>query len=628
MHNSGPEYGPLIADMQVLSYPVLRMDHTGLEWGIGDLPARGDALCSQIRENVACAFQPIVNIHTGAAFGFEALMRGHAELGFATPAGLLAEARKLGRTLEVEMILREKAITGFVAFAADQPARLFVNVNTHALQEPGYGPEQTTALLRRHGLPISRFCLEVSEAEALDVSRLAELIDRWPERPSMALDDFGSGYSGLRVLCESKPDLIKVDRFFIAGIDSSGEKKLFLSQIVSLAHSLGISVVAEGVETEAEFRVCREIGCDLAQGYLIARPSLDAAAHLRRYPLVTDMNRRDRRAPARQKGDLRAQIQPVEPLRTDAPVNAVLDGFRRAGQRAYIPVVDEAAQPIGLVHEAQLRQYVYSRYGRDVLANRSVGFRLRDFVTPCLTFDVGTGVDDVLTAAATRSGDPAVLVVEEQRYIGLLDAGAIVRSLHERKLLAASDQNPLTKLAGNLQIADFVAAVADADHQAFALAYFDFDHFKAFNDTMGFRQGDRAILMFAALLRRRFDGNGHLLGHIGGDDFFLGLPCGPGPIGEEELRPKLLALVQQFAEDAQSFYDPEMRAAGTMKALGRDGQVRQVPLLSVSCGCLLVPARQPGAEPPMTMDGLSTRLAGLKREAKGSASKLVIAPAA
>src|SRR3546814_8596416 len=85
----------------------------------------------------------------------------------------------------------------------------------------------------------------------------------------LALDDFCQGYSRLRLLHEHQPDYVKIDRYFISGISAEPKKRLFLSRIVDVMHVLGICMIAEGVETEAEFRTCKDLGFDLAQGFLV-----------------------------------------------------------------------------------------------------------------------------------------------------------------------------------------------------------------------------------------------------------------------------------------------------------------------------------------------------------------------
>jgi hypothetical protein len=100
------------------------------------------------------------------------------------------------------------------------------------------------------------------------------------------LDDFGTGYSGLKTLYYLDPQYIKIDRFFITDILKDKKKKLFISNIINIAHQSGIKVLAEGVETLDELNVCRDIGCDLAQGYYIQKPVKSIGSLQFEYPHV------------------------------------------------------------------------------------------------------------------------------------------------------------------------------------------------------------------------------------------------------------------------------------------------------------------------------------------------------
>jgi len=188
--------------------------------------------------------------------------------------------------------------------------------------------------------------------------------------------------------------------------------------------------------------------------------------------------------------------------------------------------------------------------------------------------------------------------------------------MHERMLAMARDQNPLTKLPGNIMVANYMAEVLESDDRPQAFVHFDFDYFKPFNDRFGFRQGDRAITMFADLMRSRLAASDVFLGHIGGDDFFLGVR-GEGTPRVIEALP---AFILQFASDMASFYDADARRAGAIEGTDRNGTVHLVPLLSVSCGCAVVPS---GVARPQ-LDALSAMLTGLKKRAKAAPEKIVV----
>jgi EAL domain-containing protein (putative c-di-GMP-specific phosphodiesterase class I)/GGDEF domain-containing protein len=583
---------------------------------VSDRTTGGGAFLNALHKNITYAYQPIVNVHTGEAYGFEALLRGHRALGFSEIPMLFASMADIDMAVDAEMLLLDKAIGDFMAFAGDATSRLFFNSNNRVLNAHLEQRPHMRSILERHGLPTARFCLEISEAEALNVSRSQQFFNGWQDRPLIALDDFGTGYSGLRLLAESRPDIIKIDRFFVAGVDSSQEKRLFLEQIVGLAHSIGLSVVAEGIETELEFQICREIGCDYVQGFFIARPSSDPTQHYTHYEIVQTLNLRNRRERLETRNELRAELDAVAPLSINAPMIAILEAFRDDKTRSFFPVVNVRREPVGIVHEERLKALIYSQFGRDLLTNRVRPHHVTDYLTPCLIFEVTTEIDRVLAAIAQRPNDHAVLVVENGIYIGLLDTRGIIRTMHERMLTMARDQNPLTKLPGNIMVANYMVDALESTERPQAFVHFDFDYFKPFNDRFGFRQGDRAITMFADLMRARLTANEVFLGHIGGDDFFLGVH-GSAVTSIVESLP---AFIARFASDMASFYDADARRAGVIDATDRNGARQLVPLLSVSCACTIV--REGSGR--VNLDALSALLAQLKKKAKGSSEKIAI----
>ena len=142
------------------------------------------------------------------------------------------------------------------------------------------------------------------------------------------------------------------------------------------------------------------------------------------------------------------------------------------------------------------------------------------------------------------------------------------------------------------------------------LAYIDFDNFKPFNDTYGFRQGDRAIILFTELLRKRFGATDAFLGHVGGDDFFLGFRRK----SYLDVAETIAELQASFREDVESFYTPDARAAGYICARDRNDEARCFPLMTVSAAVIeMAPSV---ARRSITVDALAERFAAAKKVAK------------
>jgi diguanylate cyclase (GGDEF)-like protein len=309
-------------------------------------------------------------------------------------------------------------------------------------------------------------------------------------------------------------------------------------------------------------------------------------------------------------------MEPVPALSLGSDMNLVFEAFRQDSARSVVPVVDDDGIPVGLLHEQDLKEFIYSPFGKDLIANRGTRYKLRHFMKHCLSFDVNTPGERILAGYAARANDPAVLITEEGRYIGVLQASALLRLMNDRQVVQARNENPLTRLPGNLSINDYFFHAFEDETADWAFVYFDFDNFKPFNDIFGFRQGDRAILMFADLLRKHFPEQEAFPAHIGGDDFFMGFhrPDKTGFIA------RIQDLVGTFARSAVSFYDIETQRMGCLEGLDRNGDMKCFPLLCASCAIVLLPAGPRSATP----DSIGVKLAELKRQGKQSPTKSVV----
>ena len=223
------------------------------------------------------AFQSIVEINTSQIHGYEVLMRGYDRLGLSSPIQLLDQAAESGDLVRLEAMLFERAMAKFASVPNRAGKKLFLNLDGRALNSAKEFVPVMAETARAHGLAFSDICIELSErynhAAMPEFSHIAEELRALGFRT--AIDDFGVGFSQLRVLCDHSVDYVKIDGHFVRGIAESRRKRLFVRTVTKLAHELGSCVVAEGVETEAEFLICREAGCDLVQGYFVARPTTD-----------------------------------------------------------------------------------------------------------------------------------------------------------------------------------------------------------------------------------------------------------------------------------------------------------------------------------------------------------------
>ncbi|MDF1880208.1 EAL domain-containing protein [Sulfurimonas sp. MAG313] len=241
------------------------------------------------------AFQPIVDIYSGKLYGVEALLRGVQEIGFTSIFDFFDMACTNNVLYTLDIALREKVFKKFISIKNHQDIKLFINLDNRLLSMPNYASGNTEKLLKKYNIQKDMICFEISERhEITNPVLFEEVIKHYKEDDyNIAIDDFGVGVSGYQMLYRSTPDIIKIDRFFVSSICSDMKKRILVKSIVQLARQLGISVIAEGIETKSEMLVCKELGCHLVQGYYVQRPSIDVEDVLNMYLRVYEANVED-----------------------------------------------------------------------------------------------------------------------------------------------------------------------------------------------------------------------------------------------------------------------------------------------------------------------------------------------
>ena len=234
---------------------TLGMDRAGLE-----------ASFQRCMTNLWMAYHPIVDPRKKLVYGHEALLRS-SEPSLPHPGAVLDAAERLGRLDELGRTIRSRAA---VPYAQVSEGKLFVNLHVRDLLDP-------TLTLRESPLTqiAQRVVLEITERTSLDEvrdvrHRIAQLRELGFE---IAVDDMGAGYAGLTSFALLEPDYVKLDMSLIRDVDQSATKQKIIRSMTDLSRDMGMKVVAEGIETPEELATLLDIGCDLFQGFLFARPS-------------------------------------------------------------------------------------------------------------------------------------------------------------------------------------------------------------------------------------------------------------------------------------------------------------------------------------------------------------------
>ncbi len=221
-------------------------------------------------------YQPQVRIKTGALAGFEALLRWqHPTLGWISPAEFISVAEESGVIVRLGEWVMRTAAAQAVEWLALGHSEFRVAVNLSVRQFAGNGlPALVQQVLRDTGLPAHMLELEVTESLALQsvASTLSTLHECKALGVKLAMDDFGTGYSSLAYLKRYPLDALKIDQSFVRNITEDAGDAAITQAIVAMAHSFGMSVIAEGVETTEQLEFLRTLGCEEFQGYLFSRP--------------------------------------------------------------------------------------------------------------------------------------------------------------------------------------------------------------------------------------------------------------------------------------------------------------------------------------------------------------------
>jgi diguanylate cyclase (GGDEF)-like protein len=238
------------------------------------------------REEFLLLYQPIIDLDAERTVGFEALIRWrNPRLGTLTPDSFLPELEGMDLMCEVGAWVMSEASRQIAAWRAEFGERLYVTVNVASTQLLDCEfPQVVRRTLDAHQMPGSALILELTESGVVDHDQaLARLSAVRCMGVRVALDDFGTGYSSLAYLQQFPVDVLKVDKSFIRALPAPGDRPTVAEALIHLGAALGLTTVAEGIETPGQHHAVRRSGCSLGQGYLFAKPlsPWDAAHRLR-----------------------------------------------------------------------------------------------------------------------------------------------------------------------------------------------------------------------------------------------------------------------------------------------------------------------------------------------------------
>lgn len=521
-------------------------------------------------------FQPIFHLNNAEIYGYEALIRGPVDSPLFLPAQLFNVALQSNMLDALEMLCRELSIFEFAASGCE--GLLFLNVNPRLLLTADHPRGLTKLLLQKVNLQPSRVVIEISEQYQIEEPELLiKAVHHYRQLGFLiAIDDLGCGFSGLKLWSEIKPDIVKIDRYFISGIHSDPTKRAFVQNIIALSKATGARVIAEGIETNDELDSCIASAAEFGQGYLLGRPALLDLSAKAIYPaqLVN-------REPVLHWQECVGSIQMnVLAVNSYTPAGEVLDLFREHSNWHSLAVL-EYDRPVGLINKAELQELFSTPYGRALYQKKPIIQLLRCnavIVDAMASFDQ---VSQLVVEHEENENSWFFIITKEGRYAGLGSVRALLKYITERKLQYARYANPLTLLPGNVPIYQEVDRLLK-QKIPFAVAYFDLNHFKPYNDTYGYSRGDQVLQLLAEIISRNISKDHGFIGHVGGDDFVV-----ISTQDKAAWHMQCENIIAQFNERIPAFYDKTDVAAGGINAVGRDGASSFFPLLSIAIGITL-----------------------------------------
>jgi len=533
------------------------------------------------QRDLSALFQPIMDMSDGSFLGFEGLIRGPANNSLHSPAKLFAAAMQQGLSLEVEMLSRQVVLESFAK--QKLPGKLFLNISPEALTHPDFKNGQTLTYLETLGIDPQQVIIEITENQpTYDFERMRNALLHYRSMGfQIAMDDLGEGFSSLRLWSELRPDYVKIDMHFVQGVNLDPLKQQFLRSIQSIALSSGTRVIAEGIETDAEFRIVRDIGIACGQGYFIARPTptppliapTEVGCIINANYAVEQPYRSSRSI------TVEALLRYVESVQPETDIEHILAYFSANPNLRAIPVVKHG-RPVGLIKRYEFVDALAQPFRRELLGKKPCSGIMNK--APLLV-EKSTPIHELsgfLSESEIEHFTDGFILTDQGRYIGIGTGQDLLREITKAQIETARYANPLTLLPGNVPISEHIEYLLQSG-KSFAVCYADLDNFKPFNDVYGYRKGDEIIQFTGKLLQNICDPVHDFIGHIGGDDFILVMQSGDW---EQRCNRALSA----FAHNSGPLYQPEHRLTGGYMTGDRQGRVVHHPLPTLSIGATWV----------------------------------------
>lgn len=531
-------------------------------------------------------FQPIVALSEGGIYSHEALIRGPQNSPLHAPDSLLAAAAQEDLNFEFETVCIAVALDRWGKLS--ECGRLFVNISAEVLVHVirRCGRDALLQMVRAYGVVPRMLVLEITEYQRVaDMDDLAKVVHEIRSvGVSLALDDFGDGRSSLRLWSQLKPEYVKIDKYFTKNISQHADKLKTIQALQQIATIFDSALVAEGIETEADLRVVRDLGIPYGQGYFLGRPANlpreaveSGALEVMRDSRVSVFPELRRAAKLGVLSRLPVLDAPTVNLSTS---NEALSAVFLNHPKLHAVAVLDGHRPVGIINRSHFMNEFSKLYYREVWGKKSCLVHAN--MAPRLV-ERNHNVDDlvgILTSDDQRYLTDGFVVTENGRYVGMGTGEQLVRSVTETRIEAARHANPLTFLPGNIPISQHIERLI-SNGAEFVACYADLNNFKPFNDQYGYWRGDEMIRLLARVAVAHCDPQRDFVGHVGGDDFII-------LYQSADWQAQCQRIISEFGSLAVALFDDSARQAGGIQAEDRYGVSRFFPLTTLSIGAVKV----------------------------------------
>ncbi|MFD1007234.1 EAL domain-containing protein [Oceanisphaera ostreae] len=374
-------------------------------------------------------FQPIVDTHQHRLLGHESLIRGPAAHPLEFPVALFDEAKQAGLLSELDLSCRQLAMQAYCQL--QMSGLLFINVDPNLLLDKQHPKGCTQRMAQTLGIPANNIVIELSEQyPILDPAGLKIAVEHYRSLGFLiAIDDLGTGYSGLKLWSEVKPDYVKIDRYFIQELHQNPIKREFVQSIVTLARGLQSQVIAEGIETEAELQQLQQMGVYLCQGYYLGRP--------KPMPLLQAPRLDTKQSPPlaiQQPENVAALAHAGVTVDIEDTLQQVFDMLLKNERLQSLPVLAQQT-PVGMLRRVKVMELFSDAYVRSLYANKSV----RHAMDTPVVMDWQTSLENASSLITLDDTDDAdslshFIITRQGHYDGLASIHGLLRNITEQRL--------------------------------------------------------------------------------------------------------------------------------------------------------------------------------------------------